>query len=265
MQKILTFAALGLIPLNASAVNCVEYFAKSGNPTYRPIVEELTPSETSEMIARLKKKDRKIRKISSKPHLSLKGDVMIATFPDLAGEDFQVFGVQSPRGYLRPDFHEVQGFARRSKTIAAEADKSPAAVQASLVTKSGLLKTRSRAIVYESEEAPTVIPMKTNEIISGLVDLGENRRIVITARADEKIGFHTATRDPARNYLMEVYLIEPTGHAFIGFRVRAGERAYPKVDVLNVDGEGLLLTIDDEIFQLALMKKSGARALGIKD
>jgi hypothetical protein len=250
--------ALNLVPLTAGAVTCVEYFEQSGRTALFPNAEELSPAEVTALVAQARKSGAKVRVVSAKPRLSLKNDVMIATFPNQPAEPFQVFGIQGPRGYLRPDLPEVQGFMARQKTVAAEADQASEAAQTELATKAGALKTRNRAIVYGTVDDFRVISLETNEVISAMVNLGTNERLVVTARADQKIGFFSNPADAKRNFQIEAYVNEPTGHTFIGFRVPAGKSAYPKVDVVEIEGTGLLLTLDDQTFVLKLEKNPNA-------
>jgi len=191
---------------------------------------------------------------SAKPRIIKKDDVVLATFQNLADEKFQVFGLEGPRGYLRPSAHEVEGYLQAMKKSHSLADAAGEGPAEELLSKSGLLKTRSRAIVYGSATAPTVISLKSNEVISAMVNLGPQGRLVATSRIDQKIGFHAKSADRQTTYLIELYLIEPTGYVSIGYRVRAKKANYPQIKVLDLHDQGVLLTVDDQAFKVGFEK-----------
>lgn len=244
MRNFALVLLISLFPGTSFSSSCAEYLKKAGKTEIQVAVEEMTPAELAAI-------EGEKSVVSSKPHLLIHGEDILATFPNLGDSPFQVIGVQSPRLYKRPDLVRISGFTQNTSEARNTASAASQNLQAELATQSGHLHTRSRSIEYGSRgEEAKVITLETNEVISAVVNLGESRRLVVTSRIDKRIGYVLNNADQKRNVLVEVYVIEPTGYLARAFRVPAFEsNKYPKVQVVMA-GEELVLKLDEQPFRL---------------
>jgi hypothetical protein len=239
---------LAFLPVSVPAAECVEYLRKEGTTSGYPYVKGLTKEQLKEIQARAKDSKTPKSEVAVPPVSREKGDYTIELFPGFEKEAFRVYGLKGPREYLRPNLPEFEGYVK--KIIKDATDVKATAPEK---VSQGHFKTYSHVIQYGMDSTPAgIIRLEMNEEILGLVSLGDDSRLAITSRLDRKIGFQTKSAGDKPVFTLEVYLLQPTGHTFIGFHVPAGDAAVPAIKVTQHGEKDVVLSVDSHDFLLTL-------------